>query len=92
MDFTKMLEFRMFDFWNKDLYILLCYEWACDELATMYPNYTVFASDHFGISIIDKNIGNCKEIATFTTGRMAKIGLLAMKNERTKNVTSLASN
>lgn len=90
MDYSKNLEYRSFDFYDTDPYIMLCYELAHDKLEVMYPNNTLFASDCFGISIVDDN--SCEEIASFTTGRLGKVGPLAMRNELTQEVFPLCQN
>lgn len=89
MDYPNILEYKPFDFYDTDPYIELCYELVHDKLEEMYPNNTLFASDCFGISIVDDN--RCEEITTFSTGRLGKIGPLAMRNELTKEVFLLNS-
>ena len=81
MDYSKMFEYRTLDFFGITPYIELCYELVHDKLEGMYPNNTLFASDCFGISIVDDN--SSEEITTFSTGRLGKIGPLAMRNELT---------
>ena len=89
MDFPKEFEYKPFEFFDKDLYIRVCYELAYDKLEKMYPNYILFASDCFGISILDNNNDDCVEITSFSTGRLGKIGPLAMRNEKTNDVFPL---
>lgn len=90
MDYSNILEYRPFDFYDTDPYIMLCYELANEKLKEMYPNNTLFASDCFGISIVDDN--RSEEITSFSTGRLGKIGPLAMRNESTKEVFPLCQN
>lgn len=83
------LEYRPFEFYDNDSFIELCYELSYDLLEEMYPNYKLFASDYFGISVIDNNNDDCIEITSFSTGRLGKIGPLAMRNEKTNEVFPL---
>ncbi|MBO4777468.1 MAG: hypothetical protein J5588_03150 [Bacteroidales bacterium] len=92
MDFPKEFEYKPFEFFDKDLQIGLCYELAYDKLEKMYPNYTLFASDCFGISIVDNNNDDCVEVTSFSTGRLGKIGPLAMRDEKTKIIFPLFQN
>ena len=82
MDYYKILEYRPFSIWDEDSNIELCYNLACEKLEKMYPNNLLFASDCFGISVIDFS----NEIATYSTGRLGLIGPLAMRDERTKEI------
>lgn len=90
MDYSNILEYKSFDFDDTDSCITLCYELACKKLGEMYPNNILFASDCFGISIIDNN--RSEEITSYSTGRLGKIGPLAMRNEITKEVFPLCQN
>lgn len=92
MDFPKEFEYNPFEFFDKDLHIRLCYDLAYDKLEKIYPNYTLFASDCFGITIIDSNDDDCVEVTSFSTGRLGKIGPLAMRDENTKEVFILFQN
>ncbi len=87
-----MLEFRLFDIWDMDPHVEICYVLSCEMLEKMYPNKILFSSDCFGISIIDDISDSCTEIASYTTGRMGKAGPLAMRNEITKEVLVLCQN
>ena len=82
MDYNKILEHRPFCIWDEDPNIELCYNLAYEKLGEMYPNNQLFASDCFGISIIDCS----NEISTYSTGRLGLIGPLAMRDERRKEI------
>jgi hypothetical protein len=88
----KILKFRQFDFYDTNPYIEMCYDLAHESLEKMFPQYLLFASDHFGISVIDNNNDECVEVTSFSTGRLGKIGPLAMRNENTKEVYPLCQN
>ena len=92
MCYSKMFEYRPFDFWDTDPCIEMCYNISCEQLEKMYPNKKLFSSDCFGLSIIDDMSGSCTEIASYTTGRLGKAGPLAMRNESTKEVFVLCQN
>ncbi len=89
MDNSKTFEYRPFDFGDTDPYIEICYKISYERLGKMYPNKTLFSSDCFVISIIDDKLDCCTEIASHATGRIGKIGTLAMKNESIKEVFAL---
>lgn len=89
MDILNTLEYRTFDFFDTESYIELCYDLAYVKLEAMYPQYKVDSCDCFGLYIID----DASSIVTrFSTGRLGKIGPLAMRNELTKNITVLVNN
>ena len=89
MQLPDNLKYRQFEFFDTDPYIELCYNLAHDSLEKMYPDYLLFASDCFGISVINNNNYSCEEVTSFSTGRLGKIGPLAMRNEKTKEVFPL---
>jgi len=74
MELPEILKFRQFDFYDTDPYIEMCYNLAHESLEKMYPQYLLFASDNFGISVIDNNNDECVEVTSFSTGRLGKIG------------------
>ena len=89
-----MLEYMPFDFADTDPNVMLCYDFAYEKLELMYPNYMLLSSDCFGISIVktDRHFSEdncCEEIASYSTGRLGKIGPLAMRNEQTGEVVLL---
>ncbi len=89
MDYSRLFEYRPFEFWDTDPNIELCYNLAQKKLQKKYPDKILFASDYFGISIIDMKREPCFETTSYTTGRMGKAGPLAMRNELTKEVSIL---
>lgn len=91
MELPEILKFRQFDFFDTDPYIELCYNLAHDSLEKMYPDYLLFASDYFGISIIDNNNDDCVEITSYSTGRLGEIGPLAMRNEKSNEIFVLVN-
>ena len=89
MDIPKIFEYRPYDFYDTDSYIELCHDLAYIKLEELYPNYKVDSCDCFGLYIID---GASNTIVQYTTGRLGKIGPLAMRNELTKDVNILITN
>jgi hypothetical protein len=88
MNVPKILEYRSFDFYDTDSYIELCHNLAYEKLEEKYPQYKVDSCDCFGLYIID---GSSNTIVQYSTGRLGKMGPLAMRNELTKEVTILLS-
>ncbi|MBR5972232.1 MAG: hypothetical protein IK017_06225 [Paludibacteraceae bacterium] len=86
MEIPKILEYRPFGFYDTDPFIEMCHDLAFEKLEDMYPEYTVDSCDCFGLYIYDKDANS---IAQYSTGRMGKIGPLAMKNETTEEVIPL---
>jgi hypothetical protein len=85
-----MLEYIPFDFAETDPYVVYCYGLAYEKLELMHPNYMLLSSDCFGISIVKTDEDNCcEEIASYSTGRLGRIGPLAMRNEQTGEVVLL---
>ena len=87
----KGLEYKPFEFYDNDSSIELCYELSYDLLEKMYPNYRLFASDCFGISVINNNNDSCEEITSYSTGRLGEIGPLAMRNEKSNEIFVLVN-
>lgn len=92
MQLPDNLKYRQFDFFDTDPYIELCYNLAHVSLEKMYPSYLLFASDYFGISVINNNNDYCEEVTSYSTGRLGKIGPHAMRNEKTNEVFLLFKN
>ncbi|MEE3483289.1 MAG: hypothetical protein VZQ98_03065 [Bacteroidales bacterium] len=86
METPKILEYRPFDFFDTDPHIEMCHDLAYKELEKMYPEYKLDSCDCFGLYIYDENTNS---IAQYSTGRLGKIGPLAMRNERTEEVIPL---
>lgn len=86
MRIPKILEYRHFDFHDTDPYIGMCHDLAYEKLEELYPKYNVDSCDCFGLYIFDKNANT---IAQYSTGRLGKIGPLAMRNELTEEVIPL---
>jgi len=86
METPKILKYRPFDFYDTDPYIEMCHDLAYKELEEMYPEYKVDSCDCFGLYIFDEDANT---IAQYSTGRMGKIGPLAMRNEQTEDVIVL---
>lgn len=83
------LEYKPFDFYDTDSHIGLCHDLAFKKLEEIYTKYKVDSCDCFGIYIVD----NASNVVTlFSTGRLGKIGPLAMRNEQTKEVIILVMN
>ena len=89
MDYSKMFDYRPFEFWDTDPYIELCFDFAFDKLKKTYPGYLLLTSDCFGISVVDSTIDCCEVLALYSIGRLGKVGPLAMRNERTKEMQVL---
>lgn len=88
MDIPKILEYRLFDFYDTDSYIELCHDLAYIKLEELYPKCKVDSCDCFGLYVIDETFS---VVTQFSTGRLGGIGPLAMRNEITKEVTILLS-
>ena len=86
MKIPKALEYRPFDFHDTDSHIRMCHDLAYEKLKELYPKYKVDSCDCFGLYIYDKDANS---IAQYSTGRLGKIGPLAMRNETTEEVIPL---
>lgn len=88
MEYANLFEYKSFGFYDTDPDMMLCHDLAYDELEEMYPNYLLLSSDCLGIDVIDNASDSefCKDVASFSMGRLGKGGPLAMRNERTKKV------
>lgn len=88
MDYSKILEYKPFDFWDVDPHIMLCFELAQKKLKELYQGKRLDSCDCYGLYILDDND---EVIAQYTTGRMG-VGPLAMRNENTKDIYPLCQN
>lgn len=88
MNYSKILEYKPFDFWDADSYITLCFELAQKKLKELYQGKRLDSCDCYGLYILDNND---EVIAQYTTGRMG-VGPLAMRNENTKEIYPLCQN
>ena len=89
MNYSKMFEYKSFDFFDTDPCIELCYELAYEQLEKFYLDKKIDSCDCFGLYIFDKN---SDYVVQYTTGRLGKVGPLAMRNESTKEVFVLCQN
>lgn len=88
MDYSKILEYKPFDFGDVDPHIVLCFELAQKKLKELYQGKRLDSCDCYGLYILDDND---EVIAQYTTGRMG-VGPLAMRNENTKDIYPLCQN